>query len=321
MATLWLCVHPGATVIGVRQASSPPSLAAPTRSQQPSTGIARVGFVGVAGASERLQERCALAGVDVAVYEPDRVAAEVAHSRIVGSLDCAARFGELSDRGRDRACSRLRYVHDLADLAERELVIECLNGDEPGTVAMLADIDRSLPDPGSIVASTTSAVPIGRLAAATERPERVVGLHCLPPTLGLGLVEVVSSVLTAPAVADRVRQFGSTTLGTQTISVADRPGLVVNGLLVPYLLSAIRMVEGGVASAADVDRGMEHAVAPSVGPLRLSDQIGLDTLAELGRFLRDEHRDTSFAPPALLTRMVDAGLLGIKAGRGFYFYR
>jgi 3-hydroxybutyryl-CoA dehydrogenase len=159
-----------------------------------------------------------------------------------------------------------------------------------------------------------------KLAAETSRPERVVGLHFFNPVPVLPLVEIVESLLTAPETVERARSFAEETLGKQTITAQDRAGFVVNALLVPYLLSAIRMYESGFASKEDIDQGMILGAAHPMGPLRLSDLIGLDTLLAVAESLHEEFREPASVAPALLRRMVEAGLLGRKSGQGFYDY-
>jgi 3-hydroxybutyryl-CoA dehydrogenase len=159
-----------------------------------------------------------------------------------------------------------------------------------------------------------------QLGAATSRPERVVGLHFFNPVPVLRLVEIIPSLLTAPETVDAARSFAEETLGKQAIQAADRAGFVVNALLIPYLLSAIRMHESGFATAEDIDQGMVLGCAHPMGPLRLSDLIGLDTVLAIADSLYEEFRDPALAAPAVLRRMVEAGLRGRKSGHGFYEY-
>src|SRR5436190_565556 len=176
-----------------------------------------------------------------------------------------------------------------------------------------------LPD-AEFLASNTSSVPIMKLGAGTSQPNRVVGMHFFNPVPVLPLVEVVESIMTSRETVQKARDFAEGTLGKQTISSQDRAGFVVNALLIPYLLSAIRMYESGFASKEDIDQGMVLGCAHPMGPLRLADLIGLDTLLAVSESLYDEFRDTASVAPALLNRMVEAGLLGRKSGRGFYDY-
>jgi 3-hydroxybutyryl-CoA dehydrogenase len=171
-----------------------------------------------------------------------------------------------------------------------------------------------------LLASNTSSIPIMKLAAVTAVPERVVGIHFFNPVPVLPLVEIIPSLLTSPATVRRAEQFAGECLGKTTILAKDRAGFVVNALLIPYLLAAIRMVEIGFASAQDIDTGMVKGCAHPMGPLRLCDLIGLDTTAAVAQSMYAEFKEPLFAPPPLLLRMVEAGLLGRKSGRGFFEY-
>ena len=172
---------------------------------------------------------------------------------------------------------------------------------------------------GAILASNTSSIPITRLAAATRRPEKVVGLHFFNPVPVMGLVELVTTVMTSDETVDAIRSYAES-LGKAVIQASDRAGFIVNMLLVPYLIGAIRMYEAGVASREDIDAGMRLGANHPMGPLELSDFIGLDTMKHIADVLFDEYKEPFYAAPPLLTRMVEAGLLGRKTGRGFYDY-
>ncbi|MEU8632757.1 3-hydroxybutyryl-CoA dehydrogenase [Amycolatopsis sp. NPDC048633] len=282
--------------------------------------IARVAVVGAGQMGAGIAEVCARAGLDVLVCEQDTPSADAGRARILASLDRAVRAGKLDRAAAEQASWRLRFTTDLGDLADRQLVVEAVAEDEQVKTELFATLDKVVEDPDAILASNTSSIPIMRLGMATGRAGQVVGLHFFNPVPVLPLVEVVGSLLTAPATVDRAQRFATDVLGKTTIGAADRAGFVVNALLVPYLLSAIRMVESGFASAADVDRGMELGTAHPMGPLRLTDLIGLDTVAAIAESLYAEFKEALYAPPPLLLRMVDAGLLGKKAGRGFYVH-
>jgi 3-hydroxybutyryl-CoA dehydrogenase len=172
----------------------------------------------------------------------------------------------------------------------------------------------------AILASNTSSIPIMKLAMATSRPERVVGIHFFNPVPVLPLVELVPSLLTAPAVVDVASSFASGALGKHVIRSQDRAGFVVNALLIPYLLSSIRMLESGFATAEDIDTGMVQGCAHPMGPLALADLIGLDTVMAVAESMYEEFKEPLYAAPPMLLRMVDAGLLGRKSGRGFHQY-
>jgi 3-hydroxybutyryl-CoA dehydrogenase len=211
-------------------------------------------------------------------------------------------------------------THDGDALADRELVIEAVVEDEAAKVGVFEMVDKIVLSGDAVLASNTSSIPIMKLAMATQRPESVVGLHFFNPVPVLKLVELVPSLLTSEATIDRSERFAIDVMGKQVIRSQDRAGFVVNALLIPYLLSAIRMLESGFATAEDIDAGMVEGCAHPMGPLHLTDLIGLDTTMAVAESLYEEFKEPLYAPPPLLSRMVDAGLLGRKTGRGFYDY-
>jgi 3-hydroxybutyryl-CoA dehydrogenase len=279
----------------------------------------RVGVIGGGLMGSGIAEICARRGVDVTVVEADDDAAERAQAAVAKSLDRAVRAGKLEEAGRDAARERMVFSTALEDLEGADAAIEAIVEDEGLKRELFARLDEVLPD-AAFLASNTSSVPIMQLGAATSRPERVIGLHFFNPVPVLKLVEVIPSLLTAPETVDAARAFAEETLGKQAIKAADRAGFVVNALLVPYLLSAIRMLESGFATKEDIDRGMVLGCAHPMGPLQLSDLVGLDTLLAIAESLYAEFRDPAVAAPALLRRMTEAGLRGRKSGRGFYEY-
>ena len=185
---------------------------------------------------------------------------------------------------------------------------------------MFRSLDAVVEDPQAILASNTSSIPIMKLGVATGRPEQVIGIHFFNPVPVLPLVELVSSLVTSPETTDRAAGFASGALGKHVIRSQDRAGFIVNALLIPYLLSAIRMLESGFATAEDIDAGMVQGCAHPMGPLALTDLIGLDTTMAVAVSLYEEFKEPLYAPPPLLSRMVEAGLLGRKSGRGFHTY-
>ena len=199
-------------------------------------------------------------------------------------------------------------------------MIEAVAEDERLKVDVFTRLDSVVTDDRTILATNTSSIPVIRLAAATTRPDRVVGVHFFNPVPVLRLVELVPSLLTSPATAQRAEEFVTGTLGKEVVRTRDKAGFVVNALLVPYLLAAIRMVESGSATVEDVDRGMVLGCAHPLGPLALTDLIGLDTTRAIAESLYAEFREPQYSPPPLLSRMVEAGLLGRKSGRGFHAY-
>ena len=279
----------------------------------------RIGVVGGGLMGSGIAEVCARSGVDVTVVEADADATTRAQARIEKSLDRGVRSGKLSAEARDAAADRLAYSERLDDLEGADAAIEAIVENEPAKRELFQRLDKVLPD-AEFLASNTSSVPIMKLGAGTSRPERVLGLHFFNPVPVLPLVEVVRSIMTGDEAIARARTFAEETLGKKCIDSQDHAGFVVNALLVPYLLSSIRMYESGFASKEDIDQGMVKGCAHPMGPLALSDLIGLDTLLAVSESLYDEFRDPSSVAPALLNRMVEAGLLGRKSGRGFYDY-
>lgn len=282
--------------------------------------IERVGVIGAGQMGSGIAEVSAKAGADVLVYEPTDELVTAGNQRLTQSLERAAAKGKLSENDRDAALARLKFTTDLADLADRQLVIEAVVEDEAVKGKIFAELDRVITDPDAVLASNTSSIPIMKIAAATQNPSRVLGLHFFNPVPVLPLVELVSTLVTAPEAAARTEQFASEVLGKKVVRCGDRSGFIVNALLVPYLLAAIRMAEAGVATVEDIDTAVVAGLSHPMGPLRLSDLIGLDTMKLIADSMYDEYKDANYAPPPLLLRMVEAGQLGKKSGRGFYTY-
>ena len=279
----------------------------------------RVGVIGGGLMGAGIAEVCARAGVDVTVVEVDEDRAAQTRAKIEKSLERAARAGKLAGDGEASARDHLAYATRLEDLEGADAAIEAIVEDEQAKRELFLRLDRVLPDAG-FLASNTSSVPIMKLAADTAKPERVLGMHFFNPVPVLPLVELVRSIMTSEQTLDRARQFAEGTLGKTSIDSQDRAGFVVNALLVPYILSAVRMYESGFAAKEDIDRGMVKGCAHPMGPLALADLIGLDTLLAVSQSLYEEFRDPASVAPALLNRMVEAGLMGRKSGRGFYDY-
>lgn len=282
--------------------------------------IERVGVIGAGQMGSGIAEVSAKAGADVLVYEPTDELVTAGNQRLTQSLERAAAKGKLSEDDRDAALARLKFTTDLADLADRQLVIEAVVEDEAVKGKIFAELDRVITDPDAVLASNTSSIPIMKIAAATQNPSRVLGLHFFNPVPVLPLVELVSTLVTAPEATARTEQFASEVLGKKVVRCGDRSGFIVNALLVPYLLAAIRMAEAGVATVEDIDTAVVAGLSHPMGPLRLSDLIGLDTMKLIADSMYDEYKDANYAPPPLLLRMVEAGQLGKKSGRGFYTY-
>lgn len=267
-----------------------------------------------------IAEVCARAGLSVVVREIDEATARKAQERIEKSMRRAASSGKLTDTDAEAALARLNCTDDWNALADRQIVIEAIIEDERLKTETFSRLDDVIRAEDAILATNTSSLPISRIARATDRPEAVIGMHFFYPAPVLQLVELVPSLLTGDATKRRARAFAESQLGKQPIWCTDRAGFVVNALLIPFLLSAIRMVEGGVATAEDVDTGMVAGCAHPMGPLRLTDLIGLDTTKAVAESLYAEFAEPLYAPPPLLSRMVEAGLLGRKTGQGFYTY-
>jgi 3-hydroxybutyryl-CoA dehydrogenase len=279
----------------------------------------RVSVVGGGLMGSGISEVCARVGLDVTVVEADDERAAAARQRIERSLDRGLRAGKLDDAQRATASERIAYSAALDDVEGSDAAIEAIIESEPAKRDVFRELDRLLPD-AQFLASNTSSVPIMKLAAETSRPERVLGMHFFNPVPVLPLVEVVRSIMTSEDTIARAHSFAEETLGKICIDSQDRAGFVVNALLIPYLLSAIRMYESGFASKEDIDNGMVLGCAHPMGPLALADLIGLDTLQAVAVSLYEEFRDPAAVAPAVLNRMVEAGLLGRKSGRGFYNY-
>jgi 3-hydroxybutyryl-CoA dehydrogenase len=278
----------------------------------------RVGVVGGGTMGAGIAEVAARNGCDVVLVEVDEPAAQAARARVERSVSRAVRAGRLAESDGEHAIAAIAFRSELADLADRELVVEAAPEDERLKLELFRSLDKVLPTE-SLLASNTSSIPLVKMAAVTSRPERVIGIHFFNPVPVLPLVEVVESLLTSASTTADAVAFAER-LGKTTIRSKDRAGFIVNALLVPYLLSSIRMFESGFATAEDIDRGMVLGCAHPMGPLALADLIGLDTTAAVAQSMYEEFKEPLYAPPPLLLRMVEAGLLGRKSGQGFHAY-
>ncbi|WP_110239707.1 3-hydroxybutyryl-CoA dehydrogenase [Nocardioides gilvus] len=278
----------------------------------------KVGVVGGGLMGSGIAEVSARAGLDVIVVESNEQAAEAARARMTKSLERAESKGKIDSAAAVLEC--VRFETDLNVMADRDLVIEAIVEDEEIKTQLFRDLDKIVESRDAILASNTSSIPIMKLGVVTSRPEKVIGIHFFNPVPVLKLVELVPSIVTDPEVTEQAREFVQGTLGKEAIDCQDRAGFVVNSLLIPYVLSAIRMFESGFASAEDIDRGMVLGAAHPQGPLALADLIGLDTTKAVAESLYEEFKEPLYSAPPLLNRMVDAGLLGRKSGRGFYTY-
>ena len=281
--------------------------------------VKTVGVVGCGLMGSGIAEIFARGGASVLVHEVDAEAAERGRARVQRSMNRAASAGKLTADDVTEAIGRISFGFELEALAPADLVIEAANEDERIKTELFSRLDHIVENRGAVLASNTSSVPIMKLGTVTSRPEHVVGMHFFNPVPVLPLVEVVPSLLTSPDTERRVAQIADD-LGKTVIRSRDRAGFIVNALLVPYVLSAVRMVESGYASAVDVDAGMVNGCAHPMGPLHLADLIGTDTVAAIATSMYSEFKEPLYAPPPLLLRMVDAGLLGRKSGHGFFDY-
>jgi len=254
------------------------------------------------------------------VCEADVKACEAGLQRLEGSLARAVRSGKLDEAARDATMSRLTLSTDLSDLADRELVIEAIVESLDEKLDVFGKLDKILAADDAILASNTSSIPIMKLGMATQRPEYVLGLHFFNPVPVQHLCELIPSIVTSPVAADRAEEFVAGRLDKRVIRSQDRAGFIVNFLFVPYVLSAIRMLESGFASADDIDAGMVEGCSHPMGPLALADLIGLDTIKAVADSMYEEFKEPLYASPPLLLRMVEAGQLGRKRGRGFFDY-
>ena len=283
------------------------------------TAVERVGVVGCGLMGSGIAEVSARAGLDVLVREIDADALAAGRARVERSLARAAERGKLTPEEAAAALARLRFTTDLGEMGDRQVVMEAVPESEALKLEVFSLLDKVVNDQ-AILASNTSAIPIMKLAMATGRPEQVVGLHFFSPVPVLKLVELVSSLLSTEETMAAAQAFAEDVLGKRVIRSKDRAGFIVNALLIPYLVSAVRMLESGFATADDIDTGMVLGCNHPMGPLALADFIGLDTTLAAAESLYEEFREGLYAPPPLLSRMVEAGLLGRKTGRGFYTY-
>jgi 3-hydroxybutyryl-CoA dehydrogenase len=283
-----------------------------------SEGFDRVGVVGCGLMGAGIAEVSARAGLDVVVVESSGGAADAGRRRLETTLGRAEAKGKIDSAA--AVLERITLVTDLDALADRQVVVEAIVEDEAAKTDLFRTLDKVVADPDAVLASNTSSIPIMKLGVVTERPQQVIGIHFFNPVPVLPLVELVPSLLTAAGTTERSRAFVEGSLGKQAINCQDRAGFVVNALLIPFVLSAIRMLESGFATAEDIDRGLVLGAAHPQGPLALADLIGLDTTKAVAESLYEEFKEPLYAAPPLLQRMVDAGQLGRKSGRGFHTY-
>jgi len=282
------------------------------------TDITTVGVLGCGLMGSGIAQTAAAAGFPTIVREVSDELLAKGKGAITGALNRMVEKGKLDPAERDATLGRLRFTTKVADLKDADIVIEAVTEDLEIKNALWKELDR-LCRPVTLFASNTSSLTIAAMAAATQRPDKFVGLHFFNPVPVMKLVEVVRTVTTSPESFDRAFGFARR-LGKEPVAAKDNSGFVVNLLLVPYLLDAIRALEHGVASAQDIDKAMQLGCGYPMGPLVLLDFVGLDTTYKIAEIMFAEYREARYAPPPLLKRMVLAGYYGKKSGKGFYDY-
>ncbi len=281
--------------------------------------IQRIGIIGVGLMGAGVAEVCALAGYDTLVREINDEFLTKGLERIEASMQTAVNHGKLTPADQEVARSRVRGTTRLEDFTDRDLVIEAAIEDLSLKKELFAQLDQICP-PDAILTSNTSSIPIIQLAAATKRPGRVLGMHFFNPVPTMQLIELVRTLTTSDEALETVRAVGER-LGKRMIVSKDRAGFIVNYLLMPYMLDAVRMLEQGFASKEDIDLGMMLGTSYPMGPFTLADFVGLDTAVHIADVLFEAFKEPRFAAPTLLRQMVTAGWLGRKSGRGFYNYQ
>jgi len=278
--------------------------------------IEKVGVVGCGLMGSGIAEVAAKSGFAVRVREINDELLEKGKARIQRSLDRAVEKEKLSAEDRDAAMGRLSFTTDVDELADRDIVIEAIVEELEAKNELFGRLDELCRD-HTIFASNTSSLTVTDMAAATERADRFVGLHFFNPVPVMKLVEVVRTIATSEETFEAAFEF-SKALGKEPIAAKDNSGFVVNLLLVPYMLDAIRQLERGVASIEDIDKGMQLGCGYPMGPFVLCDFVGIDTLYKISEIMFDEYREERYAPPPLLKRIVSMGRYGLKSGKGFY---
>jgi 3-hydroxybutyryl-CoA dehydrogenase len=279
--------------------------------------IARIGIVGAGFMGSGIAESAARAGVDVTLHEPELSPLDRSKGRIEQSVARAVKRGKLTDEGATQLTARIAWTRSFDDLGGCDLVVEAVVEDVQVKGKVFQRLDALLPE--AILASNTSSIPIAQLASWTQDPQRVLGLHFFSPVPVMKLVEIVIGLDTDSDIVEQAATFADQ-IGKHPIRTKDRSGFIVNMLLVPYLMAAVRMYEEGFASREDIDDGMKLGAGHPMGPLTLCDFIGLDVLYAVCDSLYEEFKRPEYAPPPLLKRMVVSGHHGQKTGRGFYEY-
>ena len=280
--------------------------------------VRTVGVVGCGLMGSGIVEVVARIGLDVVYLEPSDGLVEAGRERVETSTGRALERGKLTAEDRDAILGRISGSTAIAAFAGVDLVIEAATEDPEIKLETFRTLDEITRDE-VVLGSNTSSIPIATLGAVTARPDRVIGMHFFNPPPVMGLVELTPSLSTSEETVALARGFGER-LGKTVVVAKDHAGFIVNRLVIPYLCAAIRLLDEGFASREDIDTAMTLGMNHPMGPLRLADFIGLDTVLQIAEVLHAEFRDPSYAPPPRLQRMVDAGHLGRKSGRGFYDY-
>ena len=280
--------------------------------------IRTVGVLGCGLMGAGIAQVCAQSNYRTIVREVDQDRLDKGLARITSFLEKSVAKGKMSPAARDTALRLVTGTTDVDDFADCDIVIEAIVENLDDKRRTYAEVEAVVGEQ-TILCSNTSSLCITELAAATTRPDRFTGLHFFNPVPIMKLVEVVRALTTSDATYTHVFEFAGS-LGKEPITAPDRPGFIVNRLLVPYLLDAIRAYEGGLGTVEDIDKGMTLGCGYPMGPLTLLDFVGLDTTYYIANIMFDEYREPAYAPPPLLKRMVLAGRLGRKSGRGFYEY-
>jgi 3-hydroxybutyryl-CoA dehydrogenase len=280
--------------------------------------IQKVGVAGCGLMGSGIAEISAKAGMDVRVLEVSDEAARAGEGRIRKSLDRAVQKEKISPEERDAVLGRISFTTQVEELADRDLVIEAVLEELEAKNTLFQALDGLCPE-HTIFATNTSSLTVTDMAAAVNRPDRVVGLHFFNPVPVMKLVEVVRTIATSDETFERAFAFARA-VGKEPITAKDNSGFVVNLLLVPYMLDCIRQLERGVASIEDIDKGMVLGCGYPMGPFVLCDFVGNDTTLRIAEIMFDEYREERYAPPPLLKRLVAMGRYGRKSGKGFYDY-
>ncbi|PZR55994.1 MAG: 3-hydroxybutyryl-CoA dehydrogenase [Candidatus Meridianibacter frigidus] len=284
--------------------------------------MSEIRMVGVCGAGlmgNGIAQTCAAAGLPVVLMEVAQAPLQKGVGNITKSLDKFVEKEKLSQSERDAVLDRIKPTTDIKDLKDCDLVVEAIIENMDAKLQLFRQLDEMLA-PEATICSNTSSLCVIEMAAATRRPDKVAGLHFFNPVPIMKLVEVVRTIATSQETVDRLYTFAQK-LGKEPVLAKDTPGFIVNRLLVPYLLYAIRAYEQGLASREDIDKSMKLGCGYPMGPLELLDFVGLDTTYYIAQIMFDEFKDPMMAPPTLLKRMVLAGQYGRKSGQGFYDYR